>query len=147
MSLAEERKQMMLAHGEELNVLHNHHLVIVNVEERIVENVRDIHRVTACKELHGLLHAFRCAHQPIARGVFADAYEQFAIEILRRDAIQQGSFKGSRRAWHKRAFLRSSPALVLLRRRSQRNYCWSPRHGPAPGEQRESSGRSGISPY
>ncbi len=101
MSLAEERKQMMLAHREELNVLHDHHLVIIDVEERIVENVRDVHRITAREELHGLLHALRCAHQSIARGVFAKTYEQFAIEILRRDTIQQRSFKGGRRAWHK----------------------------------------------
>ncbi len=42
--LAEEGKQVMLAHGEELDVLDDDHLVVVDVEESFVEDVGDVHR-------------------------------------------------------------------------------------------------------
>ena len=37
--LAYERHQVMLAHAEELNILDNHHLVVVLVEYRVIHHI------------------------------------------------------------------------------------------------------------
>ena len=41
--LAEERQQVVLAHGVELDVLDDDHLVVVDVEEGFVEDGVDVH--------------------------------------------------------------------------------------------------------
>ena len=40
-------------------------------------------RIAAGEERHGFFHALGSAHEAVAGGVFADADEQFAVEILR----------------------------------------------------------------
>ena len=74
----------MLALRVELNVLDDHHLVVVDVEERVVHDAS-----------HGLLVALgqerdwpspcvrRCADQAVTRGIFAHAAKQFDVNVLR----------------------------------------------------------------
>ena len=38
MRLAEEGQQMVLAHRIKLNVLHDHHLVVIHIEQRAVQH-------------------------------------------------------------------------------------------------------------
>ncbi len=56
--------------------------------------------VAASEERHGLLHALGGAKKAIARGIFADADEQFAIEVLGGDAVEQRSFNDGGGIWH-----------------------------------------------
>src|ERR1035437_2067405 len=44
---AEERQHMVLAHAEELDVAHNHHLVVLHVEESAVDYLLYVHAVAA----------------------------------------------------------------------------------------------------
>ena len=82
MRLAEEGKQMMFAEGKELDVFDDDHLVVVDIEERAVEDCGNVLGVAAREEGHGFFHAFRRIEQAVARGIFADAQQQFAIEFL-----------------------------------------------------------------
>jgi hypothetical protein len=63
---AEKRQQVMLAEAVEVDVLDDHHLVIIDGEERIVEDGVDICGVTAGEKVEGLLHSFWCVEQPFA---------------------------------------------------------------------------------
>ena len=45
MTLPEKRKEMMLAEAVEVDVLDDHHLVIIDSEERVVEDGVDICRI------------------------------------------------------------------------------------------------------
>ena len=85
---------MVLALREEFDVFHDHHLVVVNIEECIVQHLGHVHGVAAREEGHGLLHALRGAHQAIAGRVFSNADEQLTVQVLRGNAIQQGCFDG-----------------------------------------------------
>ncbi len=83
--LAEEGQQVVLAEGEEFDVLDDDHLVVVDVEEGGVEDGVDVHGVAAGEEGHGFFHALGGVEEAVAGGVFADAEEQFAVEILRAE--------------------------------------------------------------
>ena len=41
-ALAEERQQVMLAHAVEVDVAHDHHLAIIDVEQRAIEHLVDV---------------------------------------------------------------------------------------------------------
>ena len=75
--LAEERQQVVLAHAEELDVLHDHHLVVLHVEQSPVDDLVDVHRVAAGEELQRPLGAQRRAHQAFALGIFTQLAEDF----------------------------------------------------------------------
>ena len=70
--LAEKRQQVVLAHAEELDVLHHHHFVIRNAECRSIENIFRVLQIAAGEELKRFFEAL---------GRFAQA---FAIRDLRR---------------------------------------------------------------
>src|ERR1700749_4931634 len=75
---------MMFAKRIELNVLNDHHFVIVDVEERVVKHV--LHRlpIAASQKLDRLLHALRRSHQPIPRRILSDAMQQLRVNLLKR---------------------------------------------------------------
>ena len=58
-ALAEERQQVVLAQAVEIDVLHDDHLVVVDREERVVEDFVDVGRVAAGQECERLLDAQR----------------------------------------------------------------------------------------
>ncbi len=62
---AEERQQVMLAETVEVDVLDDHHLVIIDGEERVVEDGVDVGGVTAGQETKRLLHSLRRVEQPL----------------------------------------------------------------------------------
>jgi hypothetical protein len=65
-TLPEKRQQMMLAKTVEVDVFDDHHLVIIDAEERIVEDGVDICGIAARQEVERLFHSFRCVEQPFA---------------------------------------------------------------------------------
>ena len=58
-ALAEERQQVVLAQAVEIDVLDDHHLAVVDGEQRVVEHFVDVHVVAARQELEGLFDALR----------------------------------------------------------------------------------------
>ncbi len=67
-ALAEERQQMVLAEAVEVDVLDDHHLVIIDGEQRVVEHRIDVGRVAARQEPQRLLDALRRVEQPSRDG-------------------------------------------------------------------------------
>src|SRR5262249_982080 len=79
--LAEEGQEMMLAQRVEVDVLDQHHLVVVVFREnRPVQDLADILLVARREEVQHRLHAGGCLLQPLALGVLAklpqDAFDQ-----------------------------------------------------------------------
>ena len=58
-ALAEERQQVVLAQAVEVDVLDDHHLVIIDGEQRVVEHRIDVGRVAAREKPERLLDALR----------------------------------------------------------------------------------------
>src|ERR1019366_7603989 len=75
--LAEERQHVVLAHAEELDVPHNHHLVVFHVVQRAVYQLADVHLVAARQEFEGLVHAFRGFLQAFALRIFHQHRQHF----------------------------------------------------------------------
>ncbi len=80
--LAEEWEQVVLAHGVELDVLDDDHLVVLDVEERAVEDFVDVHAVALGEEGHRLLHALGGLEQAVAGGVLVVAAKEFGVDLL-----------------------------------------------------------------
>jgi hypothetical protein len=76
--LAHERDQMVLAQGEDLNVLHYNHLVVVLVEDSAINDVSQILLVALGEEQQGLRIALRCVQQPLTVRVLAQALQHSA---------------------------------------------------------------------
>ncbi len=74
---------MVLAKGEELDVLDDDHLVVLDLKQSVMEHRVDVHGVAAGKEGHGLFDTLGGVEQPVACGILSDAQKQFAIEFLR----------------------------------------------------------------
>ena len=77
--LAEERQHVVFAHAEELDVPHNHHLVVLHFVERAVDQLRGYRRgsrwLGTCS---ALFHALRRARQTFTARVFAQAFDQIS---------------------------------------------------------------------
>ena len=78
-ALAEERQQVVLAQAVEVDVLDDHHLVIIDGEQRVVEHRIDVRRVSAREKPERLLDALRRVDQTLARRVLPRA-RQAALE-------------------------------------------------------------------
>ena len=65
-ALAEERQQVMLAQAVEVDVLDDHHLAIIDREQRVVEHLVDVGVVSAGQKLERLLDPLRRVEQPLA---------------------------------------------------------------------------------
>ena len=75
-ALPEERQQMMLAQAVEVDVLDDHHLAIIDGEQRVVQYLVDVRRVPAGQEPERLLDAPRRVAQSLALGIFPELRQQ-----------------------------------------------------------------------
>ena len=66
-ALAEERQQVMLAQAVEVDVLDDHHLVIIDGEQRVVEHGVDVGRVAARQEPQRLLRRASACRPALSR--------------------------------------------------------------------------------
>ena len=81
-ALAEERQQVMLAETVEVDVAHDHHLAIIDAEQRAVQHFVDVGVVSAREKLQRLLDPLGRPHQPFARRIFAELDQQARDQIL-----------------------------------------------------------------
>lgn len=65
----------MLAHAEDLNVLHDDHLVVALSEYGAIDDVPDVLLVALGEEQHGLRVPFGSGQQSLSVGVFAHAFQ------------------------------------------------------------------------
>lgn len=73
--LASKGDQMVLAQGEDLNVLYNHELVVILVEYSAINNVAQILFVALCEEQQRFRVPVWRRQQALAVGILADAFE------------------------------------------------------------------------
>ena len=97
MALAEERQQVVLAQAVEVDVLDDHHLVIIDGEQRVVEHLVDVGAVPAGQKLVRLLHPLRRVAQSFARRIFAEVRQQLRDRVLHPSILYPGSAIGRRR--------------------------------------------------
>ena len=88
MHLAEEGQHVMLAEREDLDVLDDHHLVVVFVEERAAQDRRRILSVPLGQEGHRLLNPAWSGQQSVAAGVLAIPAQNLAQHLLRAEFAQ-----------------------------------------------------------
>lgn len=91
-ALTEERQEVMFAERKKVDVLDDHHLVVINREQRAVEQMVHVLPVAPCHELPCLSHARRCVAETVACGVFAQRdqhlrHQGFHIGDVGRPAI------------------------------------------------------------
>ncbi len=84
----------MLAQAEHFDVFHDHHLVIVDREQRLAQKRFGIVLVALDEKLHGLMHAFWCTRKAFAIGVLAEADNHLAHQVFVGGAGQCVWFSG-----------------------------------------------------
>ena len=62
----------MLAHGEEINVFDDDHLIVFLIKQRIEKHLLGVLCVSSCQHLHGFCHAHGGLLQAFALWVFAE---------------------------------------------------------------------------
>ena len=82
MALAEERQQVVLAQAVEIDVLHDHHLAVVDGEQGVVEHFVDVHAVAAREELEGFFDALRSVEEPLAARIFSELGQELPDQLL-----------------------------------------------------------------
>ena len=90
MAPAEERQQMMLAQTVEVDVAHDHHLAIIDGEQRAVQHLIDVGLVAAREKLQRLFHPLRRPDQPFARRILAELDQQARDQILHLGIVYRG---------------------------------------------------------
>ncbi len=65
MRLADKRKHVMLAQGEEFDVLHNNHMVVRLLEKGTLHDGFTVLEIALGKELHGLGHPLGGFEKPL----------------------------------------------------------------------------------
>src|SRR5262245_13611645 len=86
----------MLAETVEVDVAHDHHLVILDGEERAVDDLVEVGVVSAREELHRLGDAARRLAQPLAIRILAEFFQQTTDRVLHGGIVPPGC--GARRA-------------------------------------------------
>ncbi len=81
MGLADEGQQMMFAQRVQLDVLDDHHLVVIRGEQCTVDHAFDTFGVAVTQVLHGLGCPFRGVQQTLAIRVFAKTLEDLAVML------------------------------------------------------------------
>src|SRR6185503_17898530 len=81
-ALAEERQQVMLAEAVHIDVAHDHHLVVLDGEQRAVDDVIDVGAITAREKAERLLNPARGLDEPLAFRILAERLQQLADEFL-----------------------------------------------------------------
>ena len=72
---------MVLAHRENLDILHQHHLLILLVEDGRVDNLHRVYRVALRHERHSLCHSLGGLYEALTLGVLAQQREYLAIVV------------------------------------------------------------------
>jgi hypothetical protein len=89
--LAEERQQVMLAHRVHLDVLHDHHVAVVLLEDAVADRVLDGHGVAARQPAHAARDALRRAQQSVPLRILAQQLELLAhqrrVRVLVLEAV------------------------------------------------------------
>src|ERR1700674_416197 len=80
--LAKKRQKMVLAQAEHFDVFHDHHLVVVDREQRLTQERFGIVLLALDAQLHGLMHARGCTRKAFAIRIFAEADNHFAHQVL-----------------------------------------------------------------
>ena len=75
--LAEKGQQMMFAEAEEFDILDDHHLVILHAEERVVDDLLDILRVTAGEVFQCLVGALGRTQKAFPSRVLTEPSQDF----------------------------------------------------------------------
>src|SRR5438876_852100 len=78
MRLAKKRQQVMFAKAEELDVLHDDHVVVGHVESRSIQYMIQVLVVAAGQKFQRLLEALRRFSQALAIGILADELDDLA---------------------------------------------------------------------
>src|ERR1039458_913980 len=71
------KMHVVLAHAEELDVPHDHHLVVLHFVQRTVDQLADVHLVAARQEFERLVHALRSFLQAFALRIFHQHRQHF----------------------------------------------------------------------
>ena len=82
MDLAEKRQHVVLTQAEHLDVFHDHHFVVSDGEEGILQHGLGVFAVAASKKLKRLMHTGRSALEPLALGIFVETDEHFSHEVF-----------------------------------------------------------------
>ena len=100
--LPKNGKQVVLAQAVEVDVLHDHHLVIIDREERVVHDGVDVGGIAARQEPERFLDPFGGVAEPLARRVLAKLRQQLPDDFLHPRIVHVwfGSPKGLRYAIH-----------------------------------------------
>ena len=104
--LADEGQQVVLAQRIQLDVLDDHHLVVVGGEQRAVDDLVQRLLVAVAEVLHGLGGALGRIQQAFAFGIFTEADEDFAVMLWQRQWV----IRSIPRA---RAYLTCRPPLTV----------------------------------
>src|SRR5271157_4426916 len=97
---AEERQHMVLAKAEHLDVLHDHHLVVIHAVERALQDQLGILAVALGEVLQRLRVALRGLGQSFSAGLFAETDEHLARQFFKAGASQG---RGFNHVFHKSA--------------------------------------------
>src|SRR5581483_7078017 len=81
-ALSEKGEEVMLAEGKEVDVLHDHHLLVVDREKSIVQDPVDILAIAAGQKMKRPLHPARRSLQPFARGIFPQRNQKVFNELF-----------------------------------------------------------------
>ena len=71
-NLSEEGQQVVFAHAEELNILDDHHLVVLDLEQRSIDDFLNVGGVAAGQKTQRLFGTLRRAAQTLAIGILAE---------------------------------------------------------------------------
>src|SRR5436190_7759138 len=71
-----ERQEMMLTHGVKLDVLHQHDLARLGIEDRVVNQSVEALAVTRRQKIEGACRAVWRSPQSLTLGILADGFEQ-----------------------------------------------------------------------
>src|SRR3990172_3814534 len=80
--LAEERQQVVLAERIHLDVADHHHGLVRFLEDRVADDARDVHLVSAREPRHRARDAHRGLHQPVALRILAQQLELSPHQLL-----------------------------------------------------------------
>ena len=82
MNFAEERQHVVLAQTEHLDVFHDHHLVVGDGEEGVLEHRLWVFVIATREKLECLVHPSRRAQQTFALGIFIETDEHFSHQLF-----------------------------------------------------------------
>ena len=72
---------VVLAQGVQLNIPHDHHLIVIRFKQRVVDHLRQALLVAVTQILHGFRRALGGVQQAFALRVLAYADENFTVLI------------------------------------------------------------------